>query len=215
LHLVFPDAPYLISYRCSSWCFMLLLFCHPHTPPKYFFLPMVEARKPGSLPQHGVKGVYYAGNWVPLQSDDIEDFVSTPEPSSERCGGDCDSCPNNQRSRSRNNAAKNDGSYDVVIVGGGELLNNSIMEDIASSPTSADLLTPRPRAQAASVMRSRGSCPGTSFPSSSLNLPTMFPLVRRKEIRGLSMLVMTTSRVPFTRNTAGRGTKCLRSSTRS
>lgn len=64
--------------------------------------------------QHGVKGVYYGGEWL-----DIEDCVGKFIP--EKCSG-CDfqqSCP---RSRSRNVAAKEVGAepvYDVCIIGAG------------------------------------------------------------------------------------------------
>ncbi|KAL3760155.1 hypothetical protein ACHAWU_002226 [Discostella pseudostelligera] len=66
------------------------------------------------LPQHGVKGVYYAGHWV-----DLEDCAGTfqPDPST------CSQCPTRSvcpRSQSRN-AAKSteDIIYDVVIIGAG------------------------------------------------------------------------------------------------
>jgi len=80
---------------------------------------MPEIRSPGSAPQHGIKGVFYGGSWLDIKSGDIEDFVSPADPSEERgrCSGDCSVCP---RSKSRNNAAKDDGSYDVVIVGAGK-----------------------------------------------------------------------------------------------
>lgn len=61
-------------------------------------------------PQHGVKGVYYAGKWV-----DIEDCDRVFNIDEKQCSG-CDfraPCP---RSRSRHISCKNDGSYDVVSV---------------------------------------------------------------------------------------------------
>ena len=71
------------------------------------------------LPQHGVKGAFYGGNWV-----DIEDCVGTYQPESSKCS----SCPNHTtcpRSQSRNAASvtfgqkQEDVIYDVVIVGAG------------------------------------------------------------------------------------------------
>jgi len=68
--------------------------------------------------QHGVKGVYYGGDWV-----DIEDCIGTYNPNPEACSG----CPHNTpanpcpRSKTRHDAS-NDGkgsSYDVVVIGAG------------------------------------------------------------------------------------------------
>lgn len=61
--------------------------------------------------QHGVKGAYVGGEWV-----DIEDCEKKFYTKDGSCSGHCEACP---RSRSRNAAAKGDGSYDVVIVGAG------------------------------------------------------------------------------------------------
>jgi len=64
------------------------------------------------LPQHGVKGVFYAGEWL-----DIEDcagkFIDLPEDSCSSCPAPC------PRSQSRNTATKPDGTYDVLIIGAG------------------------------------------------------------------------------------------------
>ena len=68
--------------------------------------------------QHGVKGVYYGGDWV-----DIEDCDGTFHPDPSKCSG----CPNNSpsnpcpRSKTRHDGSK-DGKgkeYDVVVVGAG------------------------------------------------------------------------------------------------
>lgn len=68
--------------------------------------------------QHGVKGVYYGGDWV-----DIEDCDGTFHPDPSKCSG----CPNNSpskpcpRSKTRHDASK-DGKgkeYDIVVVGAG------------------------------------------------------------------------------------------------
>ena len=65
--------------------------------------------------QHGVKGVYYGGEWL-----DIEDCAGKFQISEKSCSG-CDfsglPCP---RSQSRNADTKPpDGSYDVVLIGAG------------------------------------------------------------------------------------------------
>jgi glycerol-3-phosphate dehydrogenase len=63
--------------------------------------------------QHGVKGVYMGGDWLP-----IEDCAKRLETinGAENCSKNCEACP---RSRSRNNAMKSDGTYDVVVIGAG------------------------------------------------------------------------------------------------
>lgn len=68
---------------------------------------MTEAR------QHGVKGVYLGGDWMPIE--DCAKRVAGLQ-SADKCNHDCSTCP---RSRSRNSSAKADGSYDVVIIGAG------------------------------------------------------------------------------------------------
>jgi predicted flavoprotein YhiN len=64
---------------------------------------------------HGVKGVFYGGEWM-----DIEDCDGKFNISEKSCSG-CDSqevCP---RSTSRNTAHKEDGSYDVLVIGAGSV----------------------------------------------------------------------------------------------
>ena len=63
--------------------------------------------------QHGVGGAYVGGEWVPIE--ECATKFSIPNGSG-KCGGDCSTCP---RSRSKNSAAKPDGSYDVIIIGSG------------------------------------------------------------------------------------------------
>ena len=84
------------------------------------------------LPQHGINGAYYGGDWV-----DLEDCANTFFPSSDLPTSDqtyrskCENCPHQStcdelagsqvRSRSRLDASK-DGKgqeYDVVIIGAG------------------------------------------------------------------------------------------------
>ena len=60
---------------------------------------------------HGTGGAYVAGEWVDIE--DCDDLFNIKNGS---CSKDCEQCP---RSRSRYCAAKEDGSYDVVIIGAG------------------------------------------------------------------------------------------------
>lgn len=76
-----------------------------------------EAPPDRKLPQHGVKGAYYAGDWV-----DLEDCAGTFQPDSSNCS----QCPTRStcpRSQSRNAVAsttsKEDVVYDVVVIGAG------------------------------------------------------------------------------------------------
>ena len=67
-----------------------------------------------TLKQHGVKGVYYGGNWLDIE--DCDKNFSNPK----NCAGctsvEQQSCP---RSRSRNAELMDSTEYDVVIVGAG------------------------------------------------------------------------------------------------
>ncbi|GMH78834.1 hypothetical protein TrST_g8155 [Triparma strigata] len=68
--------------------------------------------------QHGVKGAYVGGDWVDIEDCGERFNITTPTPSDKSC----ESCPNQTtcpRSRTRHVSAKEDGSYDVVVVGGG------------------------------------------------------------------------------------------------
>eukprot|EP00579_Thalassiosira_antarctica_P003812 CAMPEP_0201906780 /NCGR_PEP_ID=MMETSP0902-20130614/57198_1 /ASSEMBLY_ACC=CAM_ASM_000551 /TAXON_ID=420261 /ORGANISM="Thalassiosira antarctica, Strain CCMP982" /LENGTH=716 /DNA_ID=CAMNT_0048440925 /DNA_START=7 /DNA_END=2157 /DNA_ORIENTATION=+ len=76
-----------------------------------------EAPPDRKLPQHGVKGAYYAGDWV-----DLEDCAGTFQPDSSKCS----QCPTRStcpRSQSRNavtsTTSKEDVVYDVVVIGAG------------------------------------------------------------------------------------------------
>ena len=98
--------------------------------------------------QHGVKGVYLAGSWK-----DIEDCASDFNISggshttrSHLTGGHCDKedgsnpkCKGCPRSRSSNNAMKDDGTYDVIIIGGG-CIGSSIARELTKSKLSILML---------------------------------------------------------------------------
>ena len=87
-----------ISTSTSSKCAIL----HPNETPR----------------QHGVKGVYYGGEWL-----DIEDCQGVFDINSSHCSAvaECqkkDRCPRSQ-SRIRSNRVPADGVYDVLIIGAG------------------------------------------------------------------------------------------------
>jgi glycerol-3-phosphate dehydrogenase len=64
--------------------------------------------------QHGVKGVYLGGEWLPIE--ECASRESLFENSSDKCNKSCHTCP---RSRSRHTSQKEDGTYDVIIIGAG------------------------------------------------------------------------------------------------
>lgn len=113
------------------------------------------------LPQHGVKGVYYGGEWV-----DIEDCVKKGYtlPSNQQSSGDqfesvCQSCPNKHachkndnmnnvsssnskpRSRSKLDSSKDSKgiSYDICIVGAG-CIGSAIARELSKYQLSVLLL---------------------------------------------------------------------------
>lgn len=78
--------------------------------------------------QHGIKGVYLGGEWVDIEDCDRVFNVKNGSD----CKGDCTVCP---RSRSRNNAAKEDGSYDLIIIGAG-VIGAAIARELSKSALS-------------------------------------------------------------------------------
>ena len=80
---------------------------------------------------HGDGGAYVAGEWI-----DIEDCAEKFNVKGGSCGGDCAACP---RSRSRTTAAKSDGSYDVVIIGGG-CIGSAVARELAKTTASVLVL---------------------------------------------------------------------------
>jgi L-2-hydroxyglutarate oxidase LhgO len=63
---------------------------------------------------HGNKGAYVGGEWVDIE--DCAEKFNIKGGSNEKCTKQCSRCP---RSRTRHSAAREDGTYDVVIVGAG------------------------------------------------------------------------------------------------
>lgn len=99
-------------------------------------IEIAMAPKARKNPQHGVKGVYYGGDWV-----DIEDCDGSFHPSPSVC----DACPHKTpcpRSKSRNDASKNGDrskqgkrnnemkQYDVCIIGAG-CIGSSIARELS------------------------------------------------------------------------------------
>ena len=88
---------------------------------------------------HGEKGAFVAGHWVDIE-DCAEGFEKRSGTSTEdykkNCKGDCKTCP---RSRTRHSSARKDGSYDVIIIGGG-CIGAAIMRELSKTKTSVLLL---------------------------------------------------------------------------
>ena len=70
------------------------------------------------LKPHCDSGAYVGGSWVPIEECGSKFLCQDIETSGSKlgCTKNCAACP---RSRSRNTAAKADGSYDVVVIGAG------------------------------------------------------------------------------------------------
>ena len=88
------------------------------------------------LRQHGVKGAYVGGDWVEIEDCATEFNIKGASHETNKCGGDCSVCP---RSRSRNVAAKQDGTYDVIIVGAG-CIGSSIARELSKYQLSVLIL---------------------------------------------------------------------------
>eukprot|EP00596_Hydrurales_sp_CCMP1899_P010047 CAMPEP_0119037820 /NCGR_PEP_ID=MMETSP1177-20130426/6331_1 /TAXON_ID=2985 /ORGANISM="Ochromonas sp, Strain CCMP1899" /LENGTH=576 /DNA_ID=CAMNT_0006999535 /DNA_START=76 /DNA_END=1803 /DNA_ORIENTATION=- len=84
--------------------------------------------------QHGVKGAYVGGTWVDIE--DCGEEYNIKDGSGEGCDKKCATCP---RSRSRNTAAKADGSYDVIVIGAG-CIGGAIARELAKSNLSVLVL---------------------------------------------------------------------------
>jgi L-2-hydroxyglutarate oxidase LhgO len=77
---------------------------------------------PAEVRQHGVKGAYVGGDWVNIEDCADQFLLKGKETSTSNykkansCNNDCSTCP---RSRSKHIRAKEDGSYDVIVIGAG------------------------------------------------------------------------------------------------
>lgn len=105
------------------------------------------------LPQHGVNGVYYGGNWLDMEDCANAYFPDKTKPTSgEQFASKCASCPNKKscggkgmknfvRSKSAMDASKNgEGTeYDVVIVGAG-CIGSAIARELSKYQLSVLLL---------------------------------------------------------------------------
>lgn len=80
---------------------------------------------------HGNKGAFVGGGWVPLEKCDAQ--FNIPNGSAGDFKGGC------PRSRTRHSAAKEDGSYDVVIIGAG-CIGSAIARELSRTTASVLVL---------------------------------------------------------------------------
>ena len=80
---------------------------------------------------HGDGGAYVGGDWI-----DIEDCARFNVKNGSNSKVGCSACP---RSRSRNTAAKPDGSYDVIIIGAG-CIGSAIARELSKTTASVLIL---------------------------------------------------------------------------
>lgn len=83
--------------------------------------------------QHGEKGVFVGGDWVNIEDCDKKFNIKG---GSGECTKNCETCP---RSKSRHTSAKKDGSYDVIIIGGG-CVGCSIARELSKTTSSVLIL---------------------------------------------------------------------------
>ena len=101
-----------------NWYFIVGIQCHSLVCPveikveEDIMVTTTNGTKHRELPQHGVKGVFYGGDWLDME-DCVGKFTELPEDSCSSCPAPC------PRSRSRKMSIKPDGTYDVVIIGAG------------------------------------------------------------------------------------------------
>ena len=95
---------------------------------------------PRKTKQHGVEGAYVGGDWVEMEDCvdkfTLKDTATSTKNYKEKCGGDCAACP---RSRSKFSSAKEDGSYDVIIIGAG-CIGSAIARELSKTSNSVLLL---------------------------------------------------------------------------
>ena len=84
--------------------------------------------------QHGVKGVYLGGEWLPIE--ECAARATLFENSSDKCNKSCQTCP---RSKSRQSSQKEDGTYDVIIIGAG-CIGAAIARELSKTSCSVLLL---------------------------------------------------------------------------
>ncbi len=103
----------------------------PPSPPEGNINAADPSRRSEAPKQHGVKGAYVGGKWIDIE--ECDDKFNIKDGS---CGNNCEACP---RSKSRNNAALSDGSYDVVIIGAG-CIGGAIARELSKYKLSVLLL---------------------------------------------------------------------------
>ena len=85
-------------------------------------------------PIHGSKGAFVGGDWIPIEECADKFYINNG--SGGDCSKKCASCP---RSRSRRSAAKQDGSYDIAIIGAG-CIGSAIARELSKTTASVILL---------------------------------------------------------------------------
>lgn len=88
--------------------------------------------------QHGVKGVFCGGEWLPIE-DCHKKFSGEGTKWSHTSSYNSPNCATCPRSRSKHIAAKPDGSYDVVIIGAG-CIGSAIARELSRYQCSVLLL---------------------------------------------------------------------------
>jgi len=83
---------------------------------------------------HGTDGAYVAGEWVDIE--ECAEKFNIKGGSGEECTKQCACCP---RSRTRHSAAREDGSYDVVIIGAG-CIGSSVARELSRTTASVLVL---------------------------------------------------------------------------
>ena len=91
--------------------------------------------------QHGVKGAYVGGDWCDMEDLGSQFLIKGGSHTTNKCLGDGgkDSCKTCPRSRTRNVAAKADGTYDVIIIGAG-CIGAAIARELSKTLTSVLVL---------------------------------------------------------------------------
>ena len=89
------------------------------------------------LKQHGDKGVYLGGNWLPIE-ECVHKFNINNDVAS--CIKNCDACPRSKtRSKAKFSSEEKDTIYDVVIVGAG-CIGGAIARELSKTNNSVLLL---------------------------------------------------------------------------
>ena len=136
--LHFGGKDFLLS-SCEGWCVVRRrsFFFASYVSPSATNSIMAPVEAPR---QHGRKGAYVGGDWMDIE--DCGEGFSIDHGSDKTChkfqkgNPKCATCP---RSRSRYVQAKEDGSYDVIVIGSG-CIGSSIARELSKSNVSVLML---------------------------------------------------------------------------